>query len=71
MNTVRTIVEYRDKKYTGVGNEISDDELAVIESALEDVAKGKVTFLSIKTQNGIVFFTKEILAQSVITLLIE
>lgn len=71
MNSVRTIVEYQDKKYTGEATELLDGELTMLESALEDVAKGKVTFLSIKTENGIVFFSKEILAQSVITLSIE
>ena len=71
MNTVRTIVEYQDKKYTSEATELLDGELTMLESALENVANGKVTFLSIKTENGIVFFTKEILAQSVITLSIE
>lgn len=71
MNTVRTILEYQDKKYIGEATELLDSELTMLESVLKDVAKGKLSFFSIKTENGIVFFTKEILAQSVITLSIE
>ena len=67
---VQIKLEYRDKVYLSDVIESNQKELEEVEELMEDISKGKAEHLSFENKNEKYFFSKSVLEQSVITVIV-
>jgi hypothetical protein len=71
MKKIRIKIEYRDKTYLSDIIEANEEEESKIKNSLEFAAKGELTYMNFECNNQQQYFSKEILVQSVLTLVYE
>lgn len=61
-------IEYNNKHVISDYTEFTDEEFNRIKRICEDVASGKMTYFKMKSKNMEYYFPKQILEQSIITI---
>lgn len=63
---ISTSIKFNGEEYTGKPVEVTNEELNIASDFMKNVAKGNATYLMLETNYGKVYFTPEILKQSII-----
>lgn len=69
MKKVAINVEYNGKSITSDSTEYSDTDFVLVQQLCQEAASGKLTYLKFNGGNNEHYFSKQILMQSVITLI--
>lgn len=61
-------LEYQDKVYTSDYKNVTESEFFEMGDFIENIVKGKINWLSFQKDNQTIYFGKNILEESIITL---
>jgi hypothetical protein len=70
MKKVQVNVEYQNKVYSSKLEEMSDEEIETSINFLTKISKGEVSYLTFEVNGTHRFFTKKILENSIISLVV-
>ena len=70
MKTVQINLEYQNKIYSSQEAEMSDEEIKTIKEFMEQISKGKISYLSFENNGTHFHFPKNIIENSIISLVI-
>jgi hypothetical protein len=70
MKKVQINLEYQNKIYSSQEAEMSDDEIKTVKDFMEQISKGKMSYLTFENNGTHFHFPKKIIENSIISLVI-
>ncbi len=70
MKKVQINLEYQNKIYSSPEAEMSDEEIKTIKEFMEQISKGKISYLTFENNGTHFHFPKNIIENSIISLVI-
>jgi hypothetical protein len=70
MKKVQINLEYQNKFYSSQESEMSDEEIKTVKEFMEQISKGKISYLTFKNNGTHFHFSKNIIENSIISLVI-
>jgi hypothetical protein len=70
MKKVQINLEYQNKIYSSQEAEMSDDEIKTVKDFMEQISKGKMSYLTFENNGTHFHFPKNIIENSIISLVI-
>ena len=70
MKKVKINLEYQNKIYSSQETEMSEDEIKTVKDFMEQISKGKMSYLTFENNGTHFHFPKNIIENSIISLVI-
>lgn len=70
MKKAQIILEYQNKIYSSEVSEVSEDEIKILKDFMEQISKGKISYLTFENKGTHFYFLKNIIENSIISLVI-
>lgn len=70
MKKVQINLEYQNKIYSSQESEMSEDEIKTVKDFMEQISKGKMSYLAFENNGTHFHFPKNIIENSIISLVI-
>ena len=70
MKKVKINLEYQNKIYSSQEAEMSEDEIKTVKDFMEQISKGKISYLTFENNGTHFHFPKNIIENSIISLVI-